>query len=745
MQMKKFLLPALLVTLSLGAVVVGFGQKQMAAGSDWADWRGPDRDGKSPDKGLPDKWSLAGENLAWKAPYGGRSAPIVLGDHIYLQNTSGSGASEQERLLCFDADTGKLLWEHKTSMYQSDVPAHRIAWASPVADPETGNVYQLTGAGSLVALSKDGKLLWERSFTEEFVPFTTHGGRTISPMIDGDRLIISMPVSTWGTQANRAQRFFAIDKRNGQIQWVSTPGGRPFDTSYSALMIAKVGGLRQLITGGADGAILSINANTGQPLWTYKATKRGLNTGIVMAGNYAIVSHSEENLEGNEMGLIAAVDATGKGNLGKDKVKWAVQGWQGGFSNPVADGDRVYQIDNSANLEAFNANTGQRLWKQGLGVSQKAGLVLADGKFYVGSENGKFYILRPGAEKCEILSTVELPLAQTGLASEHIPEPVIASAAVARGRVYFASTDTLYAIGPKGAGRASKPFVKAAEEKGEGAPAWVEVSPTELVLKPGDSVNFKVKLFDDKGRFLREDTSATWAVSGIKGSVANGKLTVASDNLGQAGTIKATVGAISGEARARVIPLLPWNETFESYTLGTLPANWVSATAGKFRVAELDGQKVLEKQPDATLFKRMRVFMGPSDWKNYTVEADVRLVEKRRQMGDIGIVAQRYTLFLFGSSDRIEINAWQPETQRAVGAPFKVKPDTWYHLKLRVQNLDGGKVQVQGKAWAKDGTEPADWMVQRVDPIGNQHGSPGLFADAQNGAFFDNYKVTLNK
>ncbi len=744
--MKKVLLPRLLTATSLLALAaIGLAQRQAPTGSDWADWRGPSRDGRSAEKGLPEKWSLAGENLAWKVPYGGRSAPVILGDQIYLQNTFGSGPTEQERLLCFNADTGKLLWEHKTNMYQSDVPAHRIAWASPVADPETGNVYQLTGAGTLVALSKDGKLVWERSFTEEFVPFTTHGGRTISPMVDGDRVIISMPVSTWGTQANRAQRFIAVDKRTGQIQWISTPGGRPFDTTYAALMIANVNGVRQLITGGADGAVLSIKANTGEPIWTYKATKRGLNTGIVMAGNYAIVSHSEENPEGNEMGLLAAIDATGKGALGKDKVKWAIEGWQGGFSTPVSDGDRIYQVDNSANLEAFDANNGRRLWKQNLGVAQKAAVVLADGKLYVGSENGKFYILKPGPDKCDILSSVELPIAQTGLASEKIPEPVIASAAVARGRVYFASTDTLYAIGPKGTGRPAPVYVKPAEEKGEGAPAWVEVSPTELILKPGDSVNLKVKLFDDKGRFLREEPNATWSVAGLKGTVTNGKLTLGADAVGQAGTVKATVGSISGEARARVIPPLPWNETFDNYAVGALPPHWVSATAGKFRVAELEGQKVLEKQPDATLFKRMRVFMGQTDSKNYTVEADVRLVEKRRQMGDVGIVAQRYTLFLFGSSDRIELNSWQPETQRAVGAPFKVKPETWYHLKLRVQNLDGGKVQVQGKAWPKGESEPDQWMVDRIDPIGNTRGSPGLFADAQAGAFFDNYKVTLNK
>jgi len=97
---------------------------------DWPDWRGPNRDGTSPETGLPEKWSLEGQNLAWKAPYGGRSAPVVLGDHLYLENTAGQGETVQERLICFHADTGALLWEYKFNLYQSDVPPHRVGCAS---------------------------------------------------------------------------------------------------------------------------------------------------------------------------------------------------------------------------------------------------------------------------------------------------------------------------------------------------------------------------------------------------------------------------------------------------------------------------------------------------------------------------------------------------------------------------------------------------------------------------------------
>ena len=79
----------------------------------------------SAEKGLPERWSLKGDNQAWKAAYGGCSTPVILGDHLYLENTSGARETEQERLLCFNADTGRLLWEYKFNVYQSDVPADR--------------------------------------------------------------------------------------------------------------------------------------------------------------------------------------------------------------------------------------------------------------------------------------------------------------------------------------------------------------------------------------------------------------------------------------------------------------------------------------------------------------------------------------------------------------------------------------------------------------------------------------------
>ena len=121
-------------------------------------------------------------------------------------------------------------------------------------------------------------------------------------------------------------------------------------------------------------------------------------------------------------------------------------------------------------------------------------------------------------------------------------------------------------------------------------------------------------------------------------------------------------------------------------------------------------------------------------------------------VGDAGVVAQRYQLALFGTHQRLELQPWQPETARTVVVPFAWKPDTWYHMKLRVENLPDGTTRARGKVWQRGEPEPAEWTIEKVDRIPNRKGSPGLYGDAPSHAnaeqraeiFYDNIKVTPN-
>ena len=100
--------------------------------ADWSNWRGPGQNGVSLETNLPERWSpdasKPDNNLVWRAPYGGRTTPIVQNDRVYMIGRDGEGVSEQERCLCFDANTGKLIREYRFNVFHTDIVSVRLGW-----------------------------------------------------------------------------------------------------------------------------------------------------------------------------------------------------------------------------------------------------------------------------------------------------------------------------------------------------------------------------------------------------------------------------------------------------------------------------------------------------------------------------------------------------------------------------------------------------------------------------------------
>ena len=109
--------------------------------ADWPHWRGPNQNGTSSEIDLIDQWEEGGDQLLWKADFVGRSTPIVMNDKVYVIGRSGREITEQEQIACFSVNNGDLLWDYKFNVFHTTIPFNRVGWASPVGDPETGNVY----------------------------------------------------------------------------------------------------------------------------------------------------------------------------------------------------------------------------------------------------------------------------------------------------------------------------------------------------------------------------------------------------------------------------------------------------------------------------------------------------------------------------------------------------------------------------------------------------------------------------
>ena len=712
-----------------------------APGAEWPNWRGPNADGVSDETGLPAQWSPEGENLLWKAPYGSRATPIVLDGRVCVIRLAepDNAAKWQEQVVCLNADTGEEAWEYRFNVFQTDIPHHRVGWASLVGDPETGNVYAHGVEGMVIAFDPQGNVLWERATTQEVGRISGFGGRTVNGVLDGDLLHVNFLSAGWGSTFIPRHRFYALDKRTGETVWLSTPGNAPYDTTYSAPVVHEIDGERLLIAGNGDGGIYALQAATGKKVWAFPMSKRGINSSVVVDGNIVYASHSEENIdESTALGRLTALDAADVSD-GKPRQLWMIDGFTGGYASPAIRNGILYHVDNSANLIAFDGKNGKQLWIENLGIAQKASPVIGDGKLYVADVDGKFHIFKlNGRNPPEKLDLDEFKNPD-GSATQ-----INGSPAIAAGRVYFATNNDLYCIGEKGSGGQAARAAAAAPAKAPAgaAPALVQVTPAEINLRPGGKVQFTARTFDAKGRPIGA-AAAQWSLEGaLKGSVSASGLFEASSDFPQGGLVAATIGGLKGAARVAVRPASGFAEDFSRYEAQSVPDGW-SAARGRFQVVETDGEKMLRKPSGNPRSWRTTVYVGDTRQKNYEVEVEAMSKESRRRMADVGLVSHRYTLALMGNAQTLMIRTWLSELERfSKEIDFPWDPDVWYRIKLRVEPSADGSTAVRGKVWEKGKPEPDAWTIEAVDALGHGRGSPGIYGYSSADIYYDNLKVT---
>ncbi len=233
---------------------------------DWPQWLGPKRDAVWRETGILEKFPDKGPKVKWRAPVkAGYSGPAVANGRVYVmdrvladgvKNPSEiipsrpkEGIPGTERVLCFDAASGKELWKH-----EYDCPYTVSYPLGPRTTPliHQGKIYTLGTEGHLFCLDAEkGTILWSKQFPKDYSAKTAIWGNAAHPLIDGQKLICLV-----GGEGSAA---VAFDKDTGKEIWkaLSTKS-----LGYCPPTIIEAGGKRQLIIWHGEAAN-GLNPETG--------------------------------------------------------------------------------------------------------------------------------------------------------------------------------------------------------------------------------------------------------------------------------------------------------------------------------------------------------------------------------------------------------------------------------------------------------------------------------------------------
>jgi len=398
--MKRLVLSAVLLLLA-----------QLAFAGDWPQFRGRGGAAVSDEKALPVKWSTT-ENVRWKAELPGRgvSSPVIAAGRVYV---TAASAYRQRRLhvLCFDAVTGKKVWERQLAATGSTMCHPKTSMAAPTPVTDGKSVYALFATGDLAAFSRNGDLLWYRALARDYPDITNQVGMAASPVLAGQTLLLPLE--------NAGDSFaLGVDVKTGRNRW-KVPRRR--DINWVTPIVTRFQGKTAALFQ-TSGEITAYDAGNGEVLWSYKGNNLGsipspaiLDDLVIVPGKPSLALRVSEG--------------------GTPEVVWKSSKLAAAFASPVVYKGRIYALT-GVGVACLDAATGQEIWRERLGKGFSASPIIADGKLYVAKEEGNTSVVQLG-DKPKIL------------ANNALKEQLLATPAVANGAIYLRTEKNLYCIATK--------------------------------------------------------------------------------------------------------------------------------------------------------------------------------------------------------------------------------------------------------------------------------------------------------
>jgi outer membrane protein assembly factor BamB len=389
--------------------------------ADWPQWRGGNRDGKAAETGLLQTWPSRGLKLVWRTGNLGEgyAGVSIVENRLYAMG----GLSETNAIMAINTENGEILWSTKFGV------------AGLVGNTRSGNVfpgprctptvdgamiYAVDHHGQLVCVTAaDGRIQWSKHYVDDFGGAVPRWGFSESPLVDGDRVVV--------TPGGSRGALVALNKRTGEVIWQS--GEFTDEAHYASIVDVEIDGVPQYVQLTAQ-SIVGISPQDGSVLW--KASRRGRVAVIptpIVEGNYVYVTSGYG--VGSHLFHVTSTD----GRFSVEQV-YAERDMANQHGGVLKVGDYLYGYSDSKGLACQDFLTGEIVWAEKEKIG-KGAVSFADGMLYFREEkSGDMVLVEPVPAGYSEQGRFEQPDRAREMAWPH---PVIAD-----GKLYLRDQDNLF-------------------------------------------------------------------------------------------------------------------------------------------------------------------------------------------------------------------------------------------------------------------------------------------------------------
>ena len=478
--MKLFFKLSAFVLVIISAISLVFADHHQVETSMWGFT--PSRNLVSDETNLPIEWDPdTGKNIKWVTQLGSQSyaGPIVHGDKIFvgtnnqaLYNPKLTG--DRGVIAAFNESDGQFLWQSThtklTAGRVNDWPQQGIC-STPYIEGD--RLYYISNRCQVVCVDTegfldgendgpyteetetskiDGDIIWIYDMMEELDVFP-HNLATCSPVGAGDLLFVE---TSNGVDEGHilipsplAPSFIAVKKETGELVWEdASPGQNILHGQWANPAYAVIEGTPQVIFPGGDGVVYALEPETGELIWKFdcnpkesvwelggRGTRNSIIATPVVYNDRVFIAVGQDPEHGEGAGHLWAIDATQTGDVTESAEVWHFgnKDYSRTMSTVAIQNGLLFTADLSGFVYCLDAETGQHHWTYDTFAAIWASAFVADGKVYIGDEDGDLAVLEASKEK--------KLLYEVNMGSAVYTTPVAKS-----GVLYIVSRNQLFAI-----------------------------------------------------------------------------------------------------------------------------------------------------------------------------------------------------------------------------------------------------------------------------------------------------------